>query len=101
MDSTLSLYCLLALLIALRSTYLDFKCFKFGTDFYVNPGLLIQECPYSNSLYDIIDAFADVANGLVCVCVYVVVLKHTPSQLVLLSKILHSFHIHLYTLNTM
>lgn len=49
-----------------------------GTDFTVNPGILIWECPYSNPWYNVIDAFADVAKTRFRVCVYIVVPKHTP-----------------------
>lgn len=59
LDSTLSLFCFLPLLIAVWSVYLDFLysfkdyrvvcLFSFGSDFPVNPGYLIWECLHSKS----------------------------------------------------
>ena len=47
-------------------------CFEFGMDVTINPGLLVWECSYSNPGYDVIDAFADVADDRVrvrwCCC---------------------------------
>ena len=47
-------------------------------DVPINLGLLVWECSYSNPRYDIIDAFADVADGRFRVCVDVVVLEQAP-----------------------
>ena len=47
-------------------------------DVTINPGLLVQECSFSNPQY-VIDELTDVTDDHVNVCVdVVVVLEHTP-----------------------